>query len=64
METAAGGVGNLNLDLGGLDNVGQQFVDPQPNHISPKPGEMDPIGFIAIFSDKSLREQGSGFPGR
>ena len=44
METAAGGVGNLNLDLGGLDNVGQQFVDLQPNHISPEPGEMDPIG--------------------
>ena len=35
---------NLNLDLDGLDNVRQQFVDPQPNHISPEPGEMDPIG--------------------
>jgi len=48
------------LSLGGLDIVGQQFVDPQPNHISPKPREMNPIGFIAIFSDKSLGVEDRG----
>jgi hypothetical protein len=52
--------GSLNLNLGGLYNVGQQFVDPQPIFMSPKPREMDPVGFIAILSDKTLRVKNRG----
>jgi hypothetical protein len=52
------GCGNLNL--GRFNEMGQQLVHPQPDYISPKPGEIDPVGFIAIFLDKSLGVENRG----